>query len=497
MPDSARGGGRLVFSRCLMTSMLATVAAPALAAPADPDEIADLKRQLDTQKSITQRIEDRLNQLMVGAISTVQPTASAAPQALANTQTPAQAPASVTPPPTHVVKSLTTGPSAPSAPGIVGAANAYNAGYDQGFYIKALDGRYSLHINGLVQPRFDAFDTSGTKRYGAIDRGDKNFDIFLMRLFLSGNIVDPSISYWITFQGATGGNNSNLSLLDAFVAKKVSPALKIEMGRYWSAYTYEYFDNIGKYLLPDLSAAEYAFSLGRQTGVRISGKKGRFTYSASVSNAIAGGDVGTNQNFHGKLAVIGNIQYDILAPYGYQETDPDPAGAAKPQLSLWVSAMYDPVEYSSLRQNQLAGDITKGGTASLNFRYDYLTAQVSGYYRRTDDRPGLHPGYNSWGWQEQAGYYLVPGRVELAQRVDQLHWGFGQIPATGGYLNQWAAGPTNFSYEEMAEYTGGINYYLSGHRVKLQTAYSRMIGKGLDERIFTANRLILQSQVAF
>jgi len=377
------------------------------------------------------------------------------------------------------------------------AENSLTAGYDSGFFIKDASGDNALYVNGLFQPRLNHFETKDTAQFGAVDQSSNNFDIFLGRIYFSGNVMNKSITYFVTLQGTTTGNGSGVTLLDAVVAKAFSPYLKVEVGRYWSAYTYEYNDDIAKYLLPDLSAAEWAFSLGRQTGMRFSGKAGDLSYRLSVSNPIPGSDVGNTENLHSKLATILNLEYDILQPYGYQETNPSPAGVAKPELSLWASAMYNPVDYSSVFQNNLAGDITDGATASLNFRYAYFTLQGSGYYKNTQARPGAHAAFSSHGWQEQAGYYLVPGKLEVVQRVDGVKWGLGQIPVTGGTSTQWYAGPANFSYRDLTEYTGGLNYYIGGHRVKTQLQYSHLSGAGFNNRSFSADRVIFQAQLAF
>lgn len=418
------------------------------AAAQSSGEIDALRQQLEEQRAVSRQLEQRIN-----AIAAV--------------------------------------PAEPAKP-----ASSISAGYDGGFYVKDAAGNNTFNVNGIILPRFNRFETNDTDRYGGTDSTSNNFDIFLGRLYFSGNVVDPSIKYWFTFQGTTTGNNSDVTLLDAKIYKEFNPYLTLEFGKYWSAYTYEYYVNIATYLIPDLSAAEWAFSLGRQTGARVSGKAGRLGYSFSVSNSIGGSDVGNTQNSHERLATILNVNYDILEPYGYKESDPNPQGAPKPQLSLWASAMYNPVEHNSVFQNDLSGDKTYGATVSLNFRYGYFTFQGSGYYKKNEGRDGAS-SFESHGWQEQAGYYLVPGKLEVAQRIDQVRWGRGQIPASGGKANQWYAGPANFSFNRLTEYTLGLNYYLYGHSAKTQLAYSYLDGRGFDGGEFDGKRILLQAQVTF
>ena len=504
---NARRHRRVGVSVTLLFSTIALIEShPALAqsnADSTEAEISALKREIRAQQEITRRLARRLE-----AVSSAQRTSQATTQrqvqlVLARAKADHDATAR---------SQVTAIEPAPAAAGLkagfkLGDSPRGISGYKSGFYVSDDSGDNTLYINGLLQPRFRFFEPSGTTKFGAKDQASNNFDIFLGRLYFSGNIVDPSLTYFITLQGTTQSapGAPGITLLDAEIAKTFNPLLKIEMGRYWSAYTYEYYLDIGKYLFPDLSAAEWAFALGRQLGVRVSGQYGDLTYRVSLSNPVPGSTSGATENTTTKLAVIGNINWDILAPYGYVETNPDPHAAPTPELSLWASAMYNPVQNSSRIYNDVAGDNTKGATASLNFRYGRFTFQGSGYYKRTDARgPNEyndgHPGFNSTGWQEQAGFYLLPGVLEAAERVDAITWGYrqtGPVIADAASDTQWYSGPDNFGWRHMTEYTADLNYYLHGHNAKAQLQYSYMRGSNFSNDAFSANRVILQTQLAF
>jgi hypothetical protein len=158
--------------------------------------------------------------------------------------------------------------------------------------------------------------------------------------------------------------------------------------------------------------------------------------------------------------------------------------------------MYNPIEYSSVFENELPGDKTYGATTSINFRYERFTFQGSGYYRRTVQHLSL-PSYDSWAYQEQAGFYLIPGRWEIAERVGGLWWGAPEIPVSGGEETNWFSGPGNFPYHRMNEYSVGLNYYLYGHNAKIQTAYSYLPGSTFTTSSFSAQRFFLQGQIMF
>jgi hypothetical protein len=506
MPPSRRITGRFLLPTLFASALLTVPLAQACAQSAGDDtagEIAALRRELRAQQEVTRRLAHRLDVLSSTQHATQTVNQQQIKQALAQAAYAQQA---------ANRKQITTVEAQPDTSAVkvgfkLGDSPRGISGYKSGFYMSDDSGDNALYVNGLLQPRYRFFQPSGTTKFGAKDQASNNFDVFLARLYFSGNIVDPSLTYFFTLQGTTQSapGAAGITLLDAEVAKAFSPLLKIEMGRYWSAYTYEYFLDIGKYMFPDLSAAEWAFALGRQLGVRASGKYGDLTYRVSLSNPVPGSLSGATENPTTKLAVIGNLTYDILAPYGYVETDPDPHAAPKPELSLWVSGMYNPAQNGSRVYNDVAGDNTKGATASLNFRDGRLAFQGSGYYKRTDARGpnGLdpaHPGFNSFGWQEQAGFYLVPGVVEAAERIDGVTWGYrqtGPVVADAASDTQWYSGPDNFGWRHITEYTAELNYYLHGHSAKAQLQYSYLHGSTFEDEGFSANRFILQTQLAF
>ncbi len=214
--------------------------------------------------------------------------------------------------------------------------------------------------------------------------------------------------------------------------------------------------------------------------MRVSGTAGDVTYRVSLSNPVPGSLSGATENTTTKLAVIGNLEWNILAPYGYMETDPRIAQPTKPELTLWASAMYNPVQNGSPIYNDVPGDNTEGATVSLNFRDGPVTFQGSGYYK--------------------AGVYVVPGTLELAERVDGITWGYrqnGPVLADGSSDTQWYSGPDNFGWRHMTEYTAELNYYLHGHTAKAQLQYSYMKGSNYSNQSFDANRVVLQTQLAF
>jgi hypothetical protein len=380
------------------------------------------------------------------------------------------------------------------------ASDSPTAGYDKGFYVRSAEGKFSLGLNGLLQVRYTGFKQhDGNAQFGTATNGVNNFDVYLGRFAASGNLFDPSIKYFLQFQAITAGDSNGLSLLDGYVAKSFSKYVTVQAGRMVTPYTYEYWDSPANYLFADLSTTEFAFALPRAIGVQVYGQSGRLSYGGMVANSVRALDAGGQQNFRSKAAFIGNLQYDILKPYGYVETDPNPAGAGEPELSIWASGAYNPIESSSAFENVAAGDTTVNATTTAGFRDKFFSLQLTGYFRETRPRAlngGGLPSNNSWGYNEQAGYFVVPGKFEITQRIGGVNWGGSQFPLTGSSANSWFAGPS-FPYHRVNEDSVGFNYYLYGHHAKFQASYSYLHGNTFTDQKFGASRVWGQAQLMF
>jgi len=442
------------------------------------EEVASEREQIE---SLEKRLDDLADDpsAMVGG-SAAQPLAATNATAEPPTRVTAAAPASST-----------------SATEAAAPRPEPQAGYNGGFFVRPEDSNFSLKVNGLFQIRYTGFKPHDGNAQFAPGTGEvNNFDVYLGRLAVSGTAFDPSIHYFLQFQGITAGDGNGIGMLDWFTSKTFSKYLTVQAGRFWTPFTYEYYDNPGNYLFADLSTAEYAFVLPRAIGAEVSGQAGRLSYAGMVGNSVRALDAGGQSNFNSQVSYIGHVQYDLLAPYGYVETDPNPDGASKPELSLWASGAYNPVVSASGFENVAAGDTTVSATSTAGFRYGLFSLQTTGYFRQTKSPLGGPPTDNSWGYGEQAGYYLVPGRFELAERISGVNWGGLHFPLAGSFANTWFAGPS-FPYHRVDEDSLGVNYYLHGHNAKIQASYSYLHGNTFSAGRFGASRFWLQTQLMF
>ena len=173
----------------------------------------------------------------------------------------------------------------------------------------------------------------------------------------------------------------------------------------------------------------------------------------------------------------------------------NPPAATLETLTRTVPAAFDPIASPSGFENVAAGDRTTNATSTAGFRYGFLSLQTTGYFRRTTPF-GKTDSNDSWGYAQQAGYYLVPGRFEIAERISGVNWGGLQFPLAGSSANSWFAGPS-FPYHRVDEDSVGLNYYLHGHHAKLQLSYSYLHGNTFSNAKFGASRLWAQTQLMF
>ena len=369
-----------------------------------------------------------------------------------------------------------------------------NAGYDGGFFIRSGQD-FMLKINGMMQARyvFDCLSNSknldhASKLYGTDvghDRSGMEFN--RIRLAFSGYAWDPNFTYRIELQA---DDTDSVSIYYAWMNYKFAEAANVKVGLFKPPFGRQELTSDQKLLLVDRSMANDVFNLGRSMGVMLNGAlfDKRLDYGVSITNGFknnldnvdnpdATNALDTNPAIAART--VYHAMYDKLGKDF--EGEPDLEYHKKPALDFGASFAWNPDRGDgrnvslpfAIPEKVRTGpggfamssaqdtNITQFGLDSA-FKYLGFSTQIEYFLRMIENESITSPWFTNTGnngnshqqggyWQ--AGYFIVPQKVELAARL---------------------GGVWDFNGDGVWEYAGGVNYYIHGHNLKLQADVTRI-----------------------
>lgn len=377
------------------------------------------------------------------------------------------------------------------------------AGYDEGFYIRSTDDRFSMTVNGLLQFRFTHYGTRSTNRYLApgFRRSDRTgFDMNRTRLRFSGHAYSQDLTWAIELQ-ADAGDGYGFIIGDAFVNYRFADAFNFQAGYFRIASTRAQMTDDSVMQFPARPLADVVFGFGYGIGVRFWGQfcDSRLEYYVDVMNSL--GD--NNGSGFGRTITPDPRELDnnpaILFRAVWHAIGDDPGGdfASQADLPRHESPALDFGFHYAFNEDD--GDVMttripfprrtffrEGGFGltrttglqinqfGLDAAFKWMGFSATGEYIirlvdvRAGDRPPFAPlflltGDDSTNAQHgaylQMGYFLpIPGLEEKFEVV-----------ARAGGVSALASGR-----EGTWEYSGGLNYYIEGQKVKLQTDVTKV-----------------------
>ncbi|MCP4711441.1 MAG: hypothetical protein GY869_22705, partial [Planctomycetes bacterium] len=370
------------------------------------------------------------------------------------------------------------------------------AGYNNGFFIKTVDDQFLLKMNGMLQFRHSflhtddgssVLDAEGFKvgdPYG-IDPSANGFELTRPRLKFSGHMLG-NVKYMVQMEFADDNNNYG-ALLDYMVYYSFTPELGIKVGQFKVPFSREYNIAATKLMLADRGYANAVYEAGRSTGVELFGAfdcgDTKMHYRAGVFNGLR--DAG-NRPIHDNdnnptvaarvvMPLMGATPADFAmeSDLAYHENAVIQLGAGMAYANNrtedhLAGGVQDNYVVLGKGGDCLSNGIELGGeltmfTADIAYKHQGLSLILDGYYQDSDldsaeaafehdfgssrDAFGIEgDSMQNWGWNFQAGYFLVPKEFELVSRV-------GGICVDG----------TN----DALEFAGGWNWYLSGQNVRI------------------------------
>jgi len=381
------------------------------------------------------------------------------------------------------------------------------AGYDKGFFIKSTDEKFKIKFNGRVQFRWTHYGTRKANRYLApgFRRSDRTgFDINRGRFVISGHAYSKDLTYHMAFDSSQG-TGYNTRLIYGWVNYKMMEELQVKAGIFRIASTRADFGSTSTMPFVEYPMMNAVFGLQRGLGVRLWGKlmEGKGEYYLDVVNSLSSPATRTITNdealyttgHDNNPAIVFRTVWSILggsclhpedeghfaAPcdfaihsepalnvgfhYAFNEDDHD--GTMRipfPRRTFFRDGGFGLTSSDGLQINQFgvdAGFKYQGFSATAEYAVRFLDV-------RDDDSIPFTPlflmtGDDSTNAQHgaylQCGYFLpIPGFERKLEAVVRV----GGISAlSGGQEGTWI-------------YAGGLNYYIEGHKVKLQTDLTKI-----------------------
>ncbi|MBI3541437.1 MAG: hypothetical protein HY073_04805 [Deltaproteobacteria bacterium] len=289
-------------------------------------------------------------------------------------------------------------------------------GYKDGLYIQTDEGDYLLKTRFFLQTQHQFLSLQG--------QGKTNgFQVRRARVLFLGNAFNPQLTYQFELEMASGTTSvvskgaatTGPNLLDGYVNYDFNNGLEVKAGQFKVPFNMDELTPDTKEQFIDKSISNDVFRFGRDTGV----------------------------NLHGRIFE----KYNFLGDHGY--TTSDPTDSQEPQLMTAVAANFN-------RGGTVAGPDQSliATTADVVFRFHGFSSLSAGYYFRNQTATT-----STYGFLEQAGYFLIPKQLEVVAR------GTGVLPGAG-VTKGYEAG-------------GGLNYYFRGHNLKLLTDYAVLINSPL------------------
>jgi len=344
-------------------------------------------------------------------------------------------------------------------------------GYNKGFYIQTADGRYRLQINGYAQFLTEYDRIGGKNTFGF---SPKN-----VRITFSGNIFTKKLTYKLQLDFAQFKDNL---LLDTWFNYHINDNVEFRVGQQDVPWIRQLIISSSNLELVDrsIAAVEFANTIpqdtnndgkpdkltknGRDIGVVVQGTPlhKKLEYNVGFFNGS-----GTNAtNFNNQLLYTGRAVYNITGDFGYEEGDY--AFTEHPASFFGASGNYSERDITNDKVSQFG--------AETGVKYKGMALQGEFFYRHLKPGDTTLTTANDYGYYAQAGYFILPKRFEVDARASQI----------------FLQGVRN----DKAEFMLGLNGFLVGQHLKVQTDYS-VLPSNTKNGVETAQRWRLKFQTKF
>lgn len=338
------------------------------------------------------------------------------------------------------------------------AANAYaeeGAGkiyYKDGTTVETA--HFDMKMNLLLQPNFSFtdYDQKSRREQGLKEIGDETgFDVERARLKISGDALDHQFTYNLYHDFRADGGGSELQ--DAWLQWNTD-AGHLRVGQFNVAFSRQtQSEDFGQQFL-DRSIVSQLFSPGREMGMLWHGNAGDTTLSYALG-AYNGTIEGKNSGPDNNTLLYNAAVAASTCGYGSRDVEGDlREDNSTMDFTGGLAAYYE--EKAGLNQFGLNGD--------LGMRWVGFSAQTEIFYQ-SNDNGDVAVDTDDTGLYAQLGYML------------DKSW---EVAGRFGYINPDDSDGID---RDSQSYEAVINYFISGHRLKLQTGVLWVVDNTGDDDV--------------
>jgi len=327
--------------------------------------------------------------------------------------------------------------------------------YKDGILIKTSDSTFSMKLNTRLQFLFLYSDRD------FLDARERtpSFVLRRVRIEWSGN----AFYYWLKYGIQLTMEGTSIAVRDYWVDFTKDPIFQVRAGQFKVPFNREFVTSTAVLQFVDRSLANTEFFLGRDIGVALHGNIGgdKLEYSAGAFNGAAK----NRPNQDRALMYVGRATLNLMGKATYAQGDLE--NSEKPVLAISAAmallpnfkAAFDGIDdrlvlSTAVRQTGSDTSDVRQVTADVVFKSKGLSFEGEYHYRNINPTETNLSSRTANGWRLQAGYFLAPRKFEVALRFSRVD---PNIDADN---------------DARQEITPAFNYFISGHRLKLQADFS-------------------------
>lgn len=340
----------------------------------------------------------------------------------------------------------------------------------KGFTVDAGE-RFSLNVRSRIQLRYQ-LNVPAPNDQGKRDL-QQTVNIGTARLWLSGHILTPKLTYLtqLAIAGRDFRDDARSPIFDAYLDWKIHRDFNIKAGQYFVPF--DRLRTVREFALQmaDRPAPVNEFTLDRDVGVTFYsdtflGKRSPLAWRLGL---FGGGGTNLTTSKEAGGLFVGRLELRPVGPID-DDSEGDHERRRKPALALGAAYAKN---WNTNRLRSTTGSTYVGGTTDyqhaavdLVFKWRGIALQAEHLWRnasvdkitstKADGTPLTEYTRSGRGWILQASYTFDPP-LEIVARLTKSYASAGTDPAL---VKELSARPH--------EIGAGLNYYINGHRLKLQ-----------------------------